>query len=334
MKVVLRFDASSDIGLGHLSRMLSLGEVLKECSGDGHILYAVNSDDYTRKVLQEENARFIEQDRNSKEDFTSKIIEDENPDVIVFDQRYSYRKKDIIRWKNSTKLVSIDYIGEDYQLMDKIIIPNAHFERSKYPRFNNILSGPEYAIINKDILKLTPKKDFPKEIRTIAVTTGGSDPEGVLIKLIPWLKEMKLDTDILVFVGAAFKFKNQLDHLVRNLPGNFHVMPYSSQELIKGDMAICTFGLSIYEMIYLQIPAICISHNMENAHSARVLRQKYEVIEDMGYIKDINPQNLHTAITRLLTDKVYYMSMAERCSNLIDGKGAERVAQIIYDLLS
>lgn len=330
MKIILRFDASVDIGLGHLHRMLSLGEALDRCLGDkGSIIYAVNSDDYAKKILWEEKVRFIEQDNDTKEIFVDRLVEYEKPDVVVFDQKYDYKKVDIIRWKRKTKLISIDYIGKDYQLMDKIITPIAHFEKSKYPEFNNVLFGLEYAIINKNILKLNLKRGSQKKVKNIVVTTGGTDPEGVLIKLIPWLKEMDLKANILLLVGQAFKFKNELEHLMNDLPDNFYVMPYSLQELVKGDIAICTFGVSIYEMIYLKIPTLCISHSIENAYGARMLEERYGVIEDMGYIKDINPQNLYVAITRLLIDKGYYKNMVERCGNLLDGEGAKRVGQII-----
>ena len=127
MKIILRFDASVDIGLGHLHRMLSLGEALDRCLGkEGSILYAVNSDDYAKRILREEKVRFIEQGMDSKENFVDRAVEYEKPDVIVFDQKYDYKKVDIIHWKSKTKLISIDHIGKDYQLMDKNILPIAH----------------------------------------------------------------------------------------------------------------------------------------------------------------------------------------------------------------
>ena len=39
--------------------------------------------------------------------------------------------------------------------------------------------------------------------------------------------------------------------------------------------------------------------------------------------------DLYMVITRLLTDKVYYKNMVERCDGLIDGEGAKRVGRII-----
>ena len=193
-----------------------------------------------------------------------------------------------------------------------------------------VKTGPEYVILRDEILELKGQGRHDLHIPlNIVVTTGGTDPEGVLLNLIPWLNEMDLEANILILVGQAFKFQDELGYLVDNLPDNFKIIPYSLQDLIKGDIIICTFGVSIYEMIYLQIPTICISHNLENAYGARILKERYGVIENIGYIKDINPQNLYVAITKLLIDKVYYKNMVKRCNNLIDGEGAKRVGRII-----
>ncbi len=185
-------------------------------------------------------------------------------------------------------------------------------------------------ILRDEILELKDRGRQDLRIPpTIVVTTGGTDPEGVLLNLITWLNEMDLEANILILVGQAFKFQDELGSLVANLPDNFRIIPYSLQELIKGDIIICTFGVSIYEMIYLQIPTICISHSRENAYGARILKDRYGVIEEVGYVKDVNPQSLDVAITRLLTDKAYYMDMVERCDDLIDEGGAKRAGQII-----
>jgi len=150
-----------------------------------------------------------------------------------------------------------------------------------------------------------------------------------LLKLIPWLKEMKLKTNILILIGQVFKYKNELEKLIIDLPDNFKILPYSLEEFLKADIVICTFGVSIYEMIYLQIPTICISHNRGNAQSAKILKGRYGVIEDMGFVENLNPQNLYLMIEKLLEDKTYYQNIVQKCDNLIDGKGAKRIGGII-----
>ncbi|GAI77016.1 unnamed protein product, partial [marine sediment metagenome] len=45
-------------------------------------------------------------------------------------------------------------------------------------------------------------------------------------------------------------------------------------------------------MIYLQIPTICISHSKENAYGSRILKERYGVIDDLGFIENITSQNI------------------------------------------
>ncbi len=101
------------------------------------------------------------------------------------------------------------------------------------------------------------------------------------------------------------------------------------EEFLEADIVICTFGVSIYEMVYLQIPTICISHSKENAFVARTLKERYGVIEDLGFIENITPQNMHLLIKKLLKNKTYYQKIIRKCNNLIDEKGAERIREII-----
>lgn len=290
---VFRCDASPDIGLGHLIRCLAVANELKDRND---IIFATIKDDTNAYIKRGGFGQILKEESESEEAFLHRIKDNLRPDIIAIDKKYAY---------SPDSLKDLNYV-----MVDK--------------------EGLEYVVLRKDILELKEKVNH--ELHTppnIVITTGGADPEGVLIKLIPWLKEMNLDINILILVGQAFKFRNELEHLMSFLPDNFHVMPYSLQELIKGDIAICTFGVSIYELIYLQIPIICISHTLENAEDAKILKERYGVIENMGHIKDINPHNLYMVTRRLLTDKRYYKNMVDRCDSLIDGKGAKRVGQII-----
>jgi spore coat polysaccharide biosynthesis predicted glycosyltransferase SpsG len=334
MKIVFRCDASSDVGLGHVIRCLA---VAKELRRQNNIIFAT-TENKTNSIIRENGFdMFLKQEGEKEEAFLKRMIPPLKPDIIAIDKKYFYTPdylKDLKQ--NKTEIVMIDNICEGLSASDEIIFPNAHLDKNLLKKYlsqeqiERVKTGPDYVILRNEILEL--KNQVKHDLHTppnIVVTTGGTDPEGVLIKLIPWLKEMNFGANILILVGQTFKYKDELEHLIGNLPDNCRVMPYSLQELVKGDIAICTFGVSIYEMIYLQIPTVCISHTKENAHDARILKEWYGIIEDIGYIEDINPQDLYAAITKLLTDGIYYKNMVERCGDLIDGEGAKRVGQII-----
>ena len=334
MRIVFRCDSSLDIGLGHVVRCLA---VAKELRGGNHIIFATSEDNTNSYIKDNDFEIFIKKIDEPEEVFLDRVNSILKPDVIVIDKKYPYSAECLKDLKlNKTKIVMLDNVCEGLSASDEVIFPAAHLDHKLLEKYlppgqiEHVKTGPGYVILRDEIW--TIKNQINHYLHTppnIVVTTGGTDPEGVLLKLIPWLNEMDLAANILVLVGQAFKFKDELEHRIGNLPDNFRVMPYSPQELVKGDIAICTFGVSIYEMIYLQIPTICISHNVENAQGARILKERYGVIEDMDYVKDVNQQSLYVAITRLLTDERYYRDMVERCGNLIDGKGAKRVAQVI-----
>jgi spore coat polysaccharide biosynthesis predicted glycosyltransferase SpsG len=333
-KIVFRCDSSSDIGLGHLIRCVA---VAKELQRQNQIIFATTKDD-TNSYIKEAGFEIFSQEKNEiEEDFLNRIRSILNPNIIVIDKKYPYSLNCLDHLKqNKSKIIMIDNICEGLSVCDEIIFPNVHLDKSVLKKYlsekqiNQIKTGPEYVILRDEILALKGNIGYKlHNPPNIVVTTGGTDPEGVLLKLIPWLKEMDLKANILILIGKTFKYKDELGKLIINLPNNFQVLPYSLEEFKKADIAICTFGVTIYEMIYLQIPTICISHSRENAQSAKILKERYGIIEDMGFIENLNLQNLYLVFKKLLVNKIYYQNIRRKCSKIIDGKGAKRIGEII-----
>ncbi|MBA7558934.1 hypothetical protein ES708_00545 [subsurface metagenome] len=333
-KIVFRCDASPDIGLGHLIRCLA---VAKELQKQNHISFATIKDDTNLYIKDNSFEIFFKEKDETEEKYLKRLNHIIHPDIIVIDKKYPYRIESLNNFKqNNIKIIMIDNICEGLSKCDEIIFPNAHLDKNvlkKYlspERIRQVKTGPEYIVLRKDILDLKNKANHNLHYpANIVMTTGGTDPEGVLLKLIPWLKEMNLKANFMILIGQAFKYKDELEKIIINLPNNFRVLPYSLEEFLEADIVICTFGISIYEMIYMQIPTICISHSRENAKSAKILKERYGIIEDMGFVENLNPQNLHISIKKLLEKKTYYQKIVQKCNNLIDGKGAKRISNVI-----
>ena len=334
MKIVFRCDASSDIGLGHLIRCLA---VAKELQKQNHIIFATTKDDASSYIKEAGFGIIFKEKNETEEKYLKRVNHIILPDIVVIDKKYPYSIESLNDFKQKNiKVIMIDNVCEGLSECDEIIFPNAHLDKSVLKKYlsekqiNQIKTGPEYVILRNEVLVLKDKINHNlHNPLNIVVTTGGTDPEGVLLKLIPWLKEMKLEANITILISQAFKYKNELEKLIINLSDNFQVLPYSLKELLKADIVICTFGVTIYEMIYLQMPTICISHNRENAQSAKILKERYEIIEDIGFVENLNPRNLYLVIKKLLENKTYYKKIIHKCDNLIDGKGAKRIGGII-----
>ena len=334
MKIVFRCDASPDIGLGHLIRCLA---VAKELQKQNQIIFATTKDDMISYIKEVGFKIIFKEKGETEEKYLKRLNNIIHSNIVVIDKKYPYSIESLNYFKqNNIKVIIIDNVCKGLLECDEIIFPNAHLDKNvlkeylSLERINQVKTGPEYVILRDEILVLKDKINYNlHNPPNIVVTPGGTDPEGILLKLIPWLKGMKLKANIMILIGQAFKYKDELERTIINLPDNFQILPYSLEEFKKADIVICTFGVSIYEMIYLQIPTICISHSRENARSAKILKERYEIIENMGFVENLNSQNLYLVIKKLLENKTYYQKIIQKCNDLLDGKGAKRIANVI-----
>jgi len=332
-KIVFRCDASTEIGMGHLIRSLT---VANELSRRNIIIFASEINQTNSFINKNNFDIFKKKDNESEEFFLTRVTNNLRPDILYIDKKYNYKSGFLndLKKKN-VKIVMMDNLCEGLLHCDEIIFHNMYVDNNLLKKcipnekIGIVKSGPGFIILRDDILDI--KNKIERDLHNppnIIVTTGGSDPKGILIKISEWLKYMNLIANIYLLVGNTFRFKDKLDEIREKLPNNFHFVPYSVQEFIKADIVICNFGVTLYEMIYLQIPTICISNSVENANDSMAINEKYNVYKDIGYIDDINKSDLKIAIRDILKEG-NHKQMVKRCDNLIDGLGAKRLGQII-----
>jgi len=335
LKIIFRCDASKDIGLGHLIRCLAIADCMDT---KNEITFALNKNNIADELIAE-NYESINQKKDESElDFLLRVKEQIDPDVIVIDKKYNYKKKDFFKLKESKiNVVLIDVLCEGLELADEIIIPGAFIDDNIFPKYlssvriKSIKKGPKYIIVNKNLpskVDLDTKKF--KHDKNIIITVGGTDPSGVLFSILSFLSDLELDVSLLV--GDHFKHKDKLIKLDKMNPC-IHIVPFNLAKLVKADIAICTFGVTLYELLYLGIPTICISHNEENALSSSKLVSKYPYFIDMGHIDHINKSNFVKFLKRLIKDEDYYNNIALNSFELIDGNGAKRIAALITNII-
>jgi UDP-2,4-diacetamido-2,4,6-trideoxy-beta-L-altropyranose hydrolase len=327
-KIVFRCDSNNKIGLGHLVRCLAVANKLNDYKS---IIFATDMDESNSNIKNDFKIFLKKQDENETH-FLKRIKSEINPDVLILDKKYPY-DTDILHdlKKNSLKIIILDNICDGMEECDEIIFPNAHFNQDRLKNYlipdkiNQVKTGYDYVIIRDEIIDLKIKLSQKcHENINIGVTTGGSDPEGVLLKLAVLLREINIDQNIYLLYGNLFKYKNELYGL--DLPKDMYIVPYSLECLKKLDIVICTFGMTVYEMIYLGLPTLSVSHNEANAKCARILNTRNNIIEDLGYFNDLEVVQLSNSLNNILKHKTINSKL------FIDGKGALRIANLILDI--
>ncbi len=330
--ILFRCDADEDIGMGHLTRCLSIAKKIKP----NKICFAVNDDPSNKYIKNNGFELFLKNGSQSEEEFLEEAGSKIKPYAIVIDKPHRYSANYLKNLKkNNAKIIFIDNLCEGIDCADENIFPSINIDGNALKKYlseekiKKIKTGLDFVIIRDEIFDLKNKiKPAPNTRISIAVATGGSDPKGILIKTADFLKNMNLDSDIFLLEGEYFKLKKQLDKLKRDLPENFHILPHSPENLMKGNICICKFGVSIYELIYLQIPNVCISHAKEDVAYAEKL-QELELTKHIGYADEFTKNDLQNELQRFLKDGNYYKNRIEKLKNKIDGKGAKRIAGII-----
>jgi spore coat polysaccharide biosynthesis predicted glycosyltransferase SpsG len=152
-------------------------------------------------------------------------------------------------------IVIIPYVGAESLITKREIQINV---RSQF------LLGPKFFPVRKEFQILT-KKQTNKFVETILVTMGGSDPEGITLKVVNTLSRLKHNVELIVVLGNLSTIKEKEVCIgLENYAGNYEVIRDSNNIanlMNKSQLAITNSGLTKYEMAFMGLPAIVISNN-------------------------------------------------------------------------
>ena len=334
MRVLFRLEAGYQVGLGHHVRSLSIARVLRHT----HKAELVLATSDPSKVLFNEWRVIGKTIQLADEDELRDIVAEQNPDVLVIDRLYDYPVDQILELRRVIPIVMIHPIGECRFNADVVIYPNGHMADDilfddKWNLGNTKLHhGMEYILMSDAVI---PRKDDAKPSyppQRINVIAGGSDPGGVLLKLMPLLGNADLGIPVYGLVGSSYQDRNNLAGAISNCRGELHLVNYGINDVLLGDLTICAFGVTAYELIYLGLPLITLGHVELNALSSRRFAERFSINEDFGVLSNLD----NTAFTRKVQNIVKgkhpeFLGNAHKGKELIDGRGAERCANLIVE---
>ncbi|HOE03768.1 MAG TPA: hypothetical protein PLZ52_01005 [Bacteroidales bacterium] len=339
MTLLFRIDANREFGFGHLVRSISLVNELRSRSMPMllRIVFAGNYSESAMEMMQRDNIEFVNYNIDNEYAFIASQIALLQPSLLYIDKIYPYGKEFIEQIQKQLPVVMMHNLCEASPYCTCFILPSAHTPHEKLSEFGltrakpNWFIGAEYIVLNRQVVNAVPtaKKG---DMLQLVVTTGGSDPEKVLLRLLQMLRHLPIDKlQIQALYGPSIGFLDELQNL--QLPHNICIMPFAVEYLQQADMAICTFGISTYELMYLGIPVISVAHAQSNALGSKTLAENHRSIIDLGIIDKLEAAELHAAIGKLTSQPELRASMSALGRQLVDAKGVCRVGNIILKTL-
>ncbi len=336
-RIDVRCETGIDKGLGHVTRSMTLARALEEQYG-AEVRFLCDSNPMVERLLEAERLRYVVKDAGiSEEEFVWQ--ETKRADVLIVDNKRDYSAEFVRSLGASPKIAFVDHFSPGSFEADLTVGPCAalsldviHDSRWR-DRPGVLIHGPEFILIGQKILQLRDQRGAGCRARgPIVLTTGGRDPEAVMIRLLPWLARITLDRELHVLVGDAFAHRRQLDHLKASLPSHVRFFPFSAERLAQAGIAICTFGVTVYELMFLGIPALVVGHSPENADTSRILAERCRATVHLGYIGEVSESQFTQSFTALLTNQKRQDELSRLGLEQVDGLGAQRVAQRIVAL--
>ena len=337
--LLLRADASPQIGMGHVMRCLALAQAWQDHGGRACFVRAGSADAFDERLATEGvDLRRLGCAAGSPEDAaaTRTLARELHAAAVVLDG-YHFDTSFQARLRgDAVPLLCVDdnaHAGE--YVADWVLNQNLHAEPSLYARHaphTRLLLGPEFALLRRDF---TRWRDWPREtpaqVRRVLVTLGGSDPDNVTASVLAALEQLALpDLEVVVVVGGASRHYETLRAGLR-LPGarlrrNVTDMP----ELMRwADLAVTAGGSTCWEAACLGLPlcSLVIAEN-QLASARRLARAGTAEVMEPGPA-GWEPDKLAGVLDALAHNSARRAQMTTAGRALVDGRGAERVTNIL-----
>jgi len=202
---------------------------------------------------------------------------------------------------------------------------------SLVPGDSGCLIGPEYALLSPDYAELhprTPSRDG--KVRRILVFFGmadGANLAGLTVSAVLALGRTDIALDVVVHpdsrhAGALRKQAEEHPNIVLHDP-----KPSLAPLMMKADLAVGAGGATSWERCCLGLPSLVITLAENQKEIAATLDQRGCIVW-LGHQDAVSQDALTSALRELLADGLI-ADMSRRCLAVVDGRGADRVADVV-----
>ncbi len=353
MKVVFRVDSSVGMGSGHLMRCLTLAESLRESGAQPHFIcrdHKGNLIDLLRqkaiRVTVFPSTRTVESSGNEdsilglsvsqSQDAQESIdaLNKEIPDWLVVDH-YGLG----IEWEQQIRphvkqlMVLDDFPNRRHDcdlLLDQNYSPDC---TQLYPQFVpetcKLLLGPHYTLLRKEFSSMRQqlKPRFHQVKRVLVFFTAGND-QGETLKAMKGLELFGKADHVDVVVGQSNPDNPEIIKKCQKLNWQYHCqVNYMPSLIAEADLVIGGGGSSNWERCALGVPALVTILAENQAPITRALDQA-GIIDNLGWNKELQPSDYEKALKSIISK--HLAEMSEKAFKLVDAKGAERVAAMLF----
>jgi spore coat polysaccharide biosynthesis predicted glycosyltransferase SpsG len=237
-------------------------------------------------------------------------------------------------------LVTFDDRGEGRRHASAIInILVTEPDPASLPAGVRLFEGGPYVVADPLVVRTARRieeRDL-RHARRAFVTMGGADAAGLTVKvacalhLVPELEMVEFAS------GPAFPHREELEEVLRDAPWESRVlggMPTLAERYLAADVAVVAGGLTMYEVCLIGTPAVAVAQPIDHQFELAARLQAAGAQLSAGWGLDATVEDIARAVRRLVEDEALRRSMSAAGRALVDGRGTERVCDVLLSAAS
>lgn len=337
MRVIVRADASSSIGSGHVMRCLTVADALAAEEArvefvcretDGNLIEYIEAQRgfRTHRLPRETSP---EQDAVGTAAFAQ---QGERPAWLVVDHYGLDHVWEREQRSSVNRILAIDDLADRLHDCDLLLDQNYNEFRNRYehlvPATCTILLGPQFALLRPEFATIrantSPRTGTP---RRILVSFGGSDPTGETIKVLDQFQQTTNPEkfSIACVVGAGNARLAEVGAMVEAMPNvELYVQTTEMARLIsEAEIGVGAGGSTIWERFCLGLPTLTAAVAEHQERACKLLAR-------LGYLYYAGNPNLVKIdyvelLDQVINDVEGRLAMSQDIMAIVDGLGVHRV---------
>lgn len=302
MNIIIRADASTEIGSGHIMRCLTIANHLKKRGHEvlfymiempGNLIQYVQSLDY-RTITSWQKADII-------------VIDHYQIEATEEKQLYTYAKKIVVIDDLANRAHQCDL------LLDQNIVENyEHRYDELVPLTCKKLLGPQYLIMRDEFIKA--RRQRPQRngsVTKLLVFMGGTDPTQETMKVLTALKNFTFDK-IHIVCGNGNEQKERIRAICERRGYTYHQqIDYMAALMNTVDFSIGAGGGTTWERCYVGLPSSS-TIVADNQIEATYFIEKLGAVWNVGWHEQVTAATYETLLSTIQQHPEKLQTISER----------------------
>ena len=350
MKFLFRCDVSPEIGAGHLRRCAVLASELRRRGAWVVFSYRSEHVDPAADLLGAADECMamewsLPPEADARE--VGRLCRRNRADAAVIDCYRRDEKYQILLLNERIRWLQFDWAAQEPLWADWVLNPSPAAEEKVYRKLarrkeTRLMLGPSYALLRPEF-RPPGKKAAVRErpllrqgsggrVKRILITLGGGGDRGGTILCLEAVRRLGEDKECTVLMGSFNPHIAHVEEWIRKsglrnviiIPGERDV----ARRMAEADIGIIGGGTTTFEAAAMGLPCVIIQI-AENQSLNAVAWGKAGVALEAGPLAGLTPDILEFHIRRLTDDAGLRRAMSSAGIALVDGRGAERVADAL-----